>query len=199
MIFRFLVLVLFLFNIQLSFAENIKVETIVQNVCVACHAQDGNSIISANPKLSSQHESYLYKQLMNYKTGLRNNVVMSGIVSNLSEQELKALANYFAQQNLNLSKALENGKGSLGEKIFRAGIADKKVPACAGCHGPSAHGIPGKFPRLNSQHAEYLKIQLQNFASGARENDSAAVMRMIAEKLTETEMNAVTDYIQGLQ
>jgi len=116
-----------------------------------------------------------------------------------SEQELKALANYFSQQNLNLSKALENGKGSLGEKIFRAGIADKKVPACAGCHGPSAHGIPGKFPRLNSQHAEYLKIQLQNFASGARENDSAAVMRMIAEKLTDTEMNAVTDYIQGLQ
>ena len=100
---------------------------------------------------------------------------------------------------MTLRGVLENGKGSLGEKIFRAGIADKKVPACAGCHGPSAHGIPGKFPRLNSQHAEYLKIQLQNFASGARANDSAAVMRMIAEKLTETEMNAVTDYIQGLQ
>ena len=111
MIFRFLVLVLFLFNIQLSYADNIKVETIVQNICVACHAKDGNSIISANPKLSSQHESYLYKQLMNYKTGLRNNAVMSGIVSNLSEGELKALANYFSQQNLNLSKAIENGKG----------------------------------------------------------------------------------------
>ena len=90
-------------------------------------------------------------------------------------------------------------KEVLEKKSFRAGIKEKKVPACAGCHGPAGHGIPSKFPRLNAQHADYIKTQLQNFSAGLRANDSEKVMRMIAEKLSEKEMDAVSDYIQGLQ
>ena len=196
---KHLIFIITLIFLNIASAEPINVERIVQNVCVACHAMDGNSAITANPKLSAQHESYLYKQLMNYKSGERDNAVMAGIVANLSEEEIRGLAEYFSKQDLKLSKAISNGKGSLGEKIFRAGIKEKKVPACAGCHGPAGHGIPSKFPRLNAQHADYVKTQLQNFSAGLRANDSEKVMRMIAEKLSEKEMDAVSDYIQGLQ
>lgn len=196
---KHLFFILSLIFMNFSLAESINVDKIVQNVCMACHGMDGNSVITANPKLSAQHKSYLYKQLINYKSGDRENAVMAGIVANLSEVEMKGLAEYFSKQDLNLSKATLNGKGSLGEKIFRAGIKEKKVPACAGCHGPSGHGIPAKFPRLNAQHADYIKTQLQKFSSGLRANDSEKVMRMIAEKLSEKEMEAVSDYIQGLQ
>ena len=134
---KLLFFILSLIFMNFSLAESINVDKIVQNVCMACHGMDGNSVITANPKLSAQHESYLYKQLINYKSGDRENAVMAGIVANLSEVEMKGLAEYFSKQDLNLSKATLNGKGSLGEKIFRAGIKEKKVPACAGCHGPS--------------------------------------------------------------
>lgn len=199
MIFKYLLVSLFAFLINPLVAEEIDVNSIVQNVCMACHASDGNSIVTANPKIAAQHESYLYKQLINYKSGLRDNAVMSGIAAGLSDDEMRELAKYFSKQELKLSQAQSNGIGSDGEKIFRSGIFDKNVPACAGCHGPAGHGIPAKFPRLNSQHADYIKNQLQQFATGQRANDAASVMRMIAEKLTEKEMDAVADYIQGLQ
>ena len=199
MIFKYLLVSLFAFLINPLVAEEIDVNSIVQNVCMACHASDGNSIVTANPKIAAQHESYLYKQLTNYKSGLRDNAVMSGIAAGLSDDEMRELAKYFSKQELKLSQAQSNGTGSDGEKIFRSGIFDKNVPACAGCHGPAGHGIPAKFPRLNSQHADYIKNQLQQFATGQRANDAASVMRMIAEKLTEKEMDAVADYIQGLQ
>ena len=98
-----------------------------------------------------------------------------------------------------LSKAKNNGVGSLGEKIFRAGIKNKGVAACASCHGPSGHGIPDKYPRLNAQHSQYTLAQLNAFRLELRKNDSDEVMRTIAQKLTEQEMQAVADYIQGLR
>ena len=98
-----------------------------------------------------------------------------------------------------MSSAPKNGVGSLGENIFRAGIKSKGVAACAGCHGPSGHGIPDKYPRLNAQHSEYTLAQLNAFRLGLRKNDSEAVMRTIAQKLTEQEMQSVADYIQGLR
>jgi cytochrome c553 len=196
---RLLLLLFMLVFAKISFAENINVETIVQDVCVACHAKDGNSPITANPKLAGQHSSYLYKQLMEFKSGKRDNAVMAGIASALSDEEMKALSVYFSDQVLKLGKASTNGEGSLGEKIFRSGLAEKNVPACAGCHGPAGHGIPSKFPRLNSQHADYIHSQLVQFAEGKRANDEAKVMRTIAQKLSQEEMKAVADYIQGLQ
>ena len=102
-------------------------------------------------------------------------------------------------QKINLSTAKENGKDSLGEKIFRSGISKKGNPACASCHGPAGHGIPDTYPRLNAQHSEYTVSQLNLCRVGKRANDTAKVMRTIAQKLTEEEMQAVADYIQGLR
>ena len=172
---------------------------VVKNVCLACHAIDGNSVITANPKLAGQHPEYLYKQLTNFKSGERANAVMSGMAGMLSDADMHAVAEYFSKQTLNLGQAKTNGAGSLGEKIYRGGIQANGVPACAACHGPAGDGLPVKYPRLNGQHTEYVLNQLRQFRLGARANDEAKVMRTIAAKLTDQEMEAVADYIQGLR
>ena len=172
---------------------------IVNNLCIACHAIDGNSAIPSNPKLASQHAEYLSRQLEYFKKGIRENTVMQGMVANLSTKDFDNLGHYFESQTLKLSAAKSNGKGSLGEKIFRAGIADKKLPACASCHGPSGHGIPGQFPRLNAQHSDYTISQLNAYKNGLRKNEAAKMMATIAQRLSDAEMQAVADYIEGLQ
>jgi len=172
---------------------------IVNNLCIACHAIDGNSAIPSNPKLTGQHADYLSRQLEYFKKGIRENAVMQGMVANLSTKDFDNLGHYFESQTLKLSAAKSNGKGSLGEKIFRAGIADKKLPACASCHGPSGHGIPGQFPRLNAQHSDYTISQLNAYKNGLRKNEAAKMMATIAQRLSDAEMQAVADYIEGLQ
>ena len=179
--------------------QYISAKKIVNNLCVACHAIDGNSSISINPKLAGQHSAYITKQLMNFKNGKRENAVMAGMVATLSENDMKNLGLYFSMQTLTLSSAETNGRGSLGEKIYRGGLSDKGVPACASCHGPSGHGIPDVYPRLNGQHSDYSLSQLNLFRLEKRANDDGMMMRTIAQKLTEKEMQAVSDYIQGLQ
>jgi cytochrome c553 len=122
---------------------------------------------------------------------------MSGMVANLSPEDMQSLAQYFSQQTITLAKAKSNGKGSLGEKIYRGGIAKTNVPACAACHGANGAGLPKQFPRLASQHADYTYQQLKTFRTGERAN--APMMMVIAAKMTDAEMQAVADYIQGLR
>ena len=176
-----------------------QAKKIVTNLCIACHGMDGNSPLPANPNLSGQHAGYITKQLMQFKNGERDNAVMKGMVANLTEQDMINLGSYFEQQKQNLLFAKSNGENSLGEKIYRAGVATKGLPACASCHGPAGHGIPDLYPRLNSQHAAYTISQLNAFRLETRMNDNAMMMRTIAQKLTDKEMNAVADYIQGLR
>ncbi len=172
------------------------VEQTVRTVCAACHAVDGNSVMAANPKLAGQHPEYLLKQLKEFKEGKRANAVMSGMVANLTEDDMKGLAAYFSSQKPTLGKAKSNGKGSVGEKIYRGGILTTNVPACAACHGATGSGIPKQFPRLAGQHADYTLQQLRTFRTGERAN--APMMQAIAVKMTDQEMQAVADYIQGL-
>ena len=184
---------------KLSPSELVSTKKIINNLCIACHAIDGNSSVPANPKLAGQHAAYITKQLKNFKMGVRENAVMAGMVANLTEEDMKNLGYYFSEQNILLSSARKNGVGSIGENIYRAGLKNKGVAACASCHGPSGHGIPDKYPRLNAQHSEYTLAQLNAFRLELRKNDPAGVMRTIAQKLTEEEMQSVADYIQGLR
>jgi len=172
-------------------------EQTINNVCAACHGADGNSAITLNPKLAAQHPEYLEKQLAEFKSGKRANAVMSGMAAGLSEQEMKEISAYFAAKKLTLGQAAKNGVGSLGEKIYRGGIAATGVPACAACHGPNGAGLPKQFPRLGGQHADYTLAQLKTFRTGERAN--APMMMAISAKMTDAEMAAVADYIQGLR
>lgn len=172
-------------------------EQTINNVCAACHGADGNSAITLNPKLAGQHPEYLEKQLTEFKSGKRANAVMSGMAAGLSEQDIKDIAAYFAAKKLTLAQAAKNGAGSLGEKIYRGGIAATGVPACASCHSPNGAGLPKQFPRLQAQHADYTLAQMKAFRTGERAN--APMMMAIAAKMTDAEMAAVADYIQGLR
>lgn len=172
-------------------------EQTVNTLCAACHGLDGNSPITINPKLADQHPEYLAKQLNDFKSGKRANAVMSGMVANLSDDDIKNLAAYFSSQSLSFGQAVTNGAGSLGEKIYRAGNAANHVPACAACHGPNGTGLPAQFPRLRGQHADYTVAQLKAFRSGERAN--APMMMTIAAKMSDAEMAAVADYMQGLR
>ena len=172
-------------------------ETTVKTVCAACHGVDGNSAIAINPKLAGQHPEYLLKQLTNFKQGKRANAVMAGMVANLSADDMKGLAAYFAGQKQTLGQAKSNGAGSLGEKIYRGGIAATGVPACSACHGANGAGIPKQYPRLAGQHADYALQQLRTLRTGERAN--APMMMTIAAKMTDAEMQAVADYMQGLR
>ncbi len=181
---------------QAADAVNSAEET-AKNVCSACHGVDGNSAITLNPKLAGQHPEYLQKQLTEFKSGKRANAVMAGIAGALSDEDMRNLAAYYSKQSLKLGQATTNGKGSLGEKIYRGGVAATNVPACASCHGANGAGIPKQFPRVNGQHTDYTLAQLKAFRSGERAN--APMMMVISAKMTDAEMAAVSDYIQGLR
>lgn len=176
-----------------------KAEPIATQVCAACHAADGNSSIPLNPKLAGQHPAYISRQLDNFKSGERKSDVMKAIAATLTAEDMVNLGNYYEAQTAKLAKARSNGVGSAGEKIYRAGIPGANIPACASCHGPSGAGIPAQFPRLAGQHADYTSAQLRLFRSGERANDPAKMMRMISARMSDEEISAVADYIQGLR
>lgn len=165
--------------------------------CVSCHGAAGNSTIAQNPKLSAQHEAYLYKQLANFKTPERSNPIMSSIAKALTDDEMKNIAAYLNAQAAKPGAAKNKNTIELGMHIYRAGIAEKSVPACAGCHSPNGAGIPAQFARLAGQHQDYTAAQLTNFRSGARKNSPQ--MATIAKRLSDDEIKAVADYIAGLK
>lgn len=180
-----------------------KAKQTAEQVCAGCHGADGNSQIATNPKLAGQHSEYIFKQLKNFKGGAngpdRANPIMTGMASALSEQDMEGLAQYFGSQKLQPESAKSKDTIEQGQKIWRAGIASKGVPACAACHGPAGAGLPAQFPRLSGQFADYTEAQLKLFRSGERANDPNKMMRLIAIKMTDPEIKAVSDFAAGLR
>ena len=174
-------------------------ESIVNQVCAGCHAVDGNSAATANPKLAGLNAEYILKQLKEFKSGDRKSAVMSGMVANLSPQDMLNLAAYFSAQQPKPATSKDQVLALQGQKIYRGGVLGAGVPACASCHGAQGKGIPVQFPRLAGQHSDYIYTQLNNFRVGARANDGAKMMRTIAAKMTDADMKAVASYIQGLR
>ena len=168
--------------------------------CMACHGANG---ISANPEwphLAGQHASYVVKQLKHFKAGERNNPLMMPMAMMLSDQDVEDLAAYFSAQTPRPTGETEPAKLKLGERVYRAGNAEAGVPACAGCHGPSGAGVAGAaYPRIGGQHGTYAALQLRAYKSGARATDPNSMMRTVAGKLTEDEIDAVSSYLQGLR
>ena len=166
-------------------------------VCAACHTADGSRGSPANPILQGQHPEYLVKQLTEFKAGTRANAIMSGMAAMLSEDDMKNVAAFYASKQAKPGFAKNKDLVTLGEKIYRGGIAAKQVPACAGCHSPTGAGIPAQYPRLGGQHADYAEAQLVAFRGGVRKN--SAQMTTISARLSDTEIKAVADYVAGLR
>jgi cytochrome c553 len=181
-----------------------KGQEIVGKVCAACHGPDGNSPLPVNPNLAGQHAEYSYKQLSNFKSkngkpAERNNPIMAGNVAGLSDEDMKNVATFYAGQTPRPRAARDPELVKQGQLIYRGGIAAKGVASCASCHSPNGAGLPAQFPRVAGQHAEYTAAQLKAFRAGERKNDPNSMMRMVAGKLSDSEIAAVSEYIAGLR
>ena len=165
--------------------------------CASCHGAGGNSTIVANPKLAGQVSTYLHKQLVDFTTPNRNQPVMTTYAKMLSEEEKQNIAAWLATQQPKQGAARNKDTLELGRKIYRGGIADRGVAACASCHGATGSGIPAQYPRLAGQHQDYTLAQLQAFKTNARNNSPQ--MGTLAKRMSDDEMKAVADYIAGLK
>lgn len=178
-------------------ADLAKGEASFGTVCAACHAPDGNSVIPVNPKLAQQHPQYVLRQLQEFKSGKRANPIMMGMTAALSEDDMRNIAYWLSTKTQQPGSAKDKDLVMLGERIYRGGIAERQIPACAGCHSPNGAGIPAQYPRLSGQHAEYTALQLTAFRDGARSN--SLQMTQVAAKLNDREIKAVSDYVAGLR
>lgn len=171
--------------------------------CASCHGPGGNSAGAANPKLAGQHADYLSKELHNFKSKdgtarpERISAVMNAQAQPLTEEEIRNLAAYLSMQSIKPAFAKNKETVELGQKIFRGGIAAKSVPACAACHSPNGAGLPAQYPRIGGQYSEYTQLQLEHFRSGERNNNP--VMTAITARMSDKEIQAVSDYIAGLR
>jgi len=174
-----------------------KGEATFTTVCAACHGADGNSAAPAYPKLAQQHPEYLVKQLQDFKSDKRVNAIMKGFASMLSDEDMKNVAYYVASKAAKPGASADKQLVQLGERIYRGGIAERQIAACAGCHSPNGAGIPAQYPRLSGQYAEYAAAQLTAFRDGVRTN--SVQMTQEAAKLNDREIKAVADYVAGLR
>lgn len=167
--------------------------------CMACHGPDGNSPNPIWPKLAEQHPAYLKKQLLDFKSGNRKNDMMAPMAAPLTDEDIDNLSAYFASQSQKGGVAAAD-KVVVGEKLYRAGNGATGVAACMACHGPAGAGNPSaNFPRVAGQHAAYLEKTLKDFRSGDRNNDTSKMMQGVVARMTDAEIAAVAQYIQGLK
>lgn len=182
-----------------------KAANTAKTVCAACHGTDGNSAAPVNPSIAGMPASYVALQLAHFKAGIRVNPVMQGIAATLSPEDMTALGVYFSQQKPKGLGARDAALVQAGQKLYRGGDAATGVPACAACHAPDGAGIPRNYPRLAGQHAEYTLAQLKAFKTGERGNDkegkdaNGRIMAMIASRMSDVQMRAAAEYVQGLR
>jgi len=168
-------------------------------VCLACHGLDGNSVNPEWPSIAGQHEQYIVKQVKAFRAGERANALMSPIALTLTDQEIEDVAAYYATQKIKGGEAARS-KVELGQKIYRGGITDSKTPACMACHSPDGRGNPAaNYPSIRSQHGTYIVAQLQAYKKGERKTDQNEMMRTVAAKLSDEQIDAVAQYVQGLR
>lgn len=166
--------------------------------CVACHSAEGNSLSDLYPKLAGQHESYINKQLMQFKSGERNDPIMAGMVASLSEQDMQDLAAYYAAQTAT-PETVSPDLALTGRNLYMGGDKARGIPACSACHGPRGNGLAmAKFPKISNQHPAYIKSQLEKFRSQARNNDPNGMMTDVAAKLTDADIELLSEYVSAL-
>lgn len=182
-----------------------KAQQIASQVCAACHGADGNSVAAINPNLAGQDADYITLQLAHFKAGVRVNPTMQAMASPLSEDDMRALGDYFSRQKPKGLAARDPSLVKSAQQLWRGGDSANAIPACASCHSPTGAGIPKNYPRLAGQYADYTYAQLKAFKAGERGADEGGkdingrVMHAIASKMSDAQMKAIADYAAGLR
>ena len=167
--------------------------------CVACHGVDGNSSNPVWPTIAGQHPQYIRKQLESFKSGARQDPLMSPMAAGLSDADIADLAAYFSAQK---PKGLEAdpAKLSQGQRLYRGGDTSKGVAACTACHGPGGAGNPtALYPAIAGQHSTYVAAQLRAYREGKRQTDPNQMMRNVTHSMSDEQIDAVAAYVQGLR
>jgi cytochrome c553 len=185
-------------GISTAFAADPVAGKAKATTCIGCHGVDGNSSNPDWPSLAGQGAPYIAKQIADFKSGARKDPTMTAMAAGVKDEDIDDIAAFFASHKRNILGA-DKTKIALGEQIFRAGIKDKGVAACASCHGPTGIGNPAaKFPALSGQHAKYTVKALNDFRAGVRSNDPQKMMQTVAARLSDKEIDAVASYVAGL-
>lgn len=193
-----LILTVFMVTSHASIAADLDAGKQKAQLCAACHGPDGNSVNPAWPNLAGQHPEYLIKQLKDFKSGARKNAQMAPMAAPLSDADMDSIAAWF-HSNQTKTGVASPDLLEAGQTVYRHGNAKTGVPACMACHGPDGTGNPAAaYPALSGQHAVYTTAQLKAFRSGERSNDPNKIMRIVAGNMTDAEIEAVANYIQGL-
>lgn len=174
-------------------ADEARARKIANGVCAMCHGEQGESTSEIFPRLAGQHAEYIVKQLKAFKSGERKSTAMAEMVAKLTEDEMMALGRYYEKLPAQRENVKDTGLAAVGAYVYQNGNKFSGVPACVSCHGPDAHG-GSNLPRLAGQFSGYLFTQLKQFNKRQRTNDNV-VMHTVAEKMTESEMAAVAEYL----
>lgn len=177
--------------------EEPKLMAMVNETCAGCHGPDGNSTVPDFPRLAGQQKTYLLREMLDYKEGRRQNDVMVPLMTQLGQEDMNKLADYFASQKPAPGSVTKPELLALGKRIYLEGNTKSGVPSCDGCHEENGEGSK-KFPRVAGQQATYTLGQIEQYASGKRSN-GVKVMRTIAERLTKEEAQAVAEYMASLK
>jgi len=170
---------------------------IATTVCVACHGEDGNSVIPMFPKIAGLQEGYIVKQLRDFRSGSRKSDVMAPVAAALKPEDIAPLAAYYSNRKMKPGEAGDKKAAGFGKMVYLDGNEESGVPACIGCHQPGGVGHL-VYPRIGGQHAPYVMHEMKEFASGGRSNDFGRFMRTIARRMTEEEIQSVAEYLAGL-
>lgn len=181
-----------------AWAANAAPPALHLQLCAACHGPGGNSVLPDNPKLAGMDAAYLMRQLADFKSGKRASPIMGQIVATLDNDSLRPVAEYYSEQKPAPGTSSDAALAAAGKLIFTDGIVATAVPDCGSCHGNDGSG-DAKYPRLAGQHAGYVERQLLAFKSGERKNDAKGVMAAVAQRMSETEIRAVAQYLAGLK
>lgn len=180
-------------------AADIEAGKAKTNLCLGCHGADGNSVNVIWPRLAGQQASYLLKQLQDFKAGKRIDPTMQGMVMTLNDEDMVNVAAFYESQTPAAAK-FDEALVEAGQDIYRGGITEISVAACMGCHGPAGAGNgPAAYPSLSGQHPEYVAAQLKKFKDGSRANDAGKMMRNVANRMSDAEINAVSAYIAAMK
>ena len=179
--------------------------------CAACHGMDGNGADPQYPKLAGQHEQNIARQLALFKNGGRDNAIMLGFAATLSAQDMRDIGAHFAAQKVvpgvaddtAIAEGPHAGRKffEVGQRLWRAGDADRGIPACQACHGPAGAGVPGTYPAQAGQHAQYTAAALTAFRGGmawGKDAQANTVMSGVAAALTDEEIQALASFAEGL-
>lgn len=191
---------LFFITSGTAFAGDAEAGKAKSALCAGCHGVDGNSLIFMNPKIAGQNKAYFIKQAKDFKANTtRQDAIMFGMVMALSDEDVADIAAFYRKQTVTQAAPFDAEKAAAGRAMYKGGDMTRGIAACQSCHGPAGDGVEGVgYPQVGGQFPEYSLKQLKAFKDSSRSNDDNELMRLIVEKMSDEEMDAVAHYMASL-